>query len=93
MKELERQNEIQKKVRGILKKANCVYQGFYKFKLQVVNAYIDRYCIVDEFEEFDYGSQDFDNCLDFLQDELRKVFNDNTLYLEEEVKGRWNLVL
>ena len=93
MKEIERQNKIQEKIKKILKEANYIYQGFYKFKLQTVNAYIDRYCIIDEYEEFDYGSQDFDNCLDFLQDKLRNAFNDNDLYLEEEVKGRWNIVL
>lgn len=93
MKEIERQNEIQRKIKRILKKANYIYQGFYDFKLQIVNAYIDRYCIVDTFEEFDYGSQDFENCLDFLQDSLKEVFNSDNLYLEEEVKGRWHIVV
>ena len=93
MKEIDRQSNIQNEIKKILKEVNYIYQGFYNFKLQVVNAYIDRYCIIDEFEEFDYGSQDFDNCLEFLENKLKKVFNDDNLYLEEEVKGRWNIVL
>lgn len=93
MKEIDRQSNIQNEIKKILKEVNYIYQGFYNFKLQVVNSYIDRYCIIDEFEEFDYGSQDFDNCLEFLENKLKKVFNDDNLYLEEEVKGRWNIVL
>lgn len=92
MIELEGQNEIQKAIKKIIKEANYIYQGFYNFKLQVVHAFIDRYCIVDEFEKFDYGSHDFDNCLDFLQNELKKVFNDNKIHLEKEVNGIWHIV-
>ena len=93
MKEIERQEKIQKEIKKILNRANYTYQGFYKFKLQIVNAYIDRYCIVDELGEFDDGSQDFDNCLEFFEQELRRIFKDNSIHLEKESKGRWDIYL
>lgn len=78
------------KIKKILKEMNYIYQGFYDFTLQEEDG---KYYIIDKFEEFDYGSQDFDNCLEFLENKLKKIFNNKNLYLEEEFIGRWIIVL
>lgn len=81
---------MESKIIEILKKHNYTYRGFYNLALQKDG---EKYIIVDEFEEFYYGSQDFDNLLEFLTSDLRKLFKDDELYLECECPGRWEIVL
>ncbi len=81
---------MESRIIEILKKYNYTYQGFYDLVLQRNG---ESYIIVDEFENFYYGGQDFDNALEFLTSDLRKLFKDDELFLECECPGRWEIVL
>ncbi len=80
---------MEAKIIEILIKYNNIYQGFYHLTLQRRDK---EYIIVDEFEEFYYGSQDFDNLLEDLTEDLKKLFKNDSLYLECECPGRWVVV-
>lgn len=77
---------MENQIKEILKKYNYIYQGFYNLKVQKQG---ENCYIVDEFEEFYYGSQDFDNLLEDLTADLKKLFRNDSLYLECECPGRW----
>ncbi len=79
---------METKIKEILKKYNYTYQGFYNL---IVQKHGESYIIVDEFEEFYYGSQDFDNLLEDLTSDLKKLFENDSLYLECECPGRWEI--
>ncbi len=81
---------MESRIIEILKKHNYTYQGFYNLVLQRDG---ESYIIADEFENFYYGGQDFDNALEFLTNDLKKIFKDDGLYLECECPGRWVIVL
>lgn len=79
---------METKITEILKKYNYIYQGFYN--LRVEKHGID-YVIIDDFEEFYYGSHDFDNLLEDLTSDLKKIFKKDSLYLDCECPGRWEI--
>ena len=72
-----------------LKNMNNTYQGFYNFHLVEED---NKFYIVDENEEFYYGGQDFDNCLESIEESLKTILNDKALYLECEIPARWIIV-
>lgn len=77
---------METRIKEILKKYNYTYQGFYNLEVQKQG---ESYFIIDEFEEFYYGSQDFDNLLEDLTEDLKKLFKNDSLYLECECLRRW----
>ncbi|MBO5475558.1 MAG: hypothetical protein J5982_03510 [Bacilli bacterium] len=81
---------MEAKIIELLIKYNNIYQGFYHLTLQRNGK---NYIIVDDFEEFYYGSQDFDNLLEDLTSDLKKLFKNDSLYLECECPGRWGIAL
>ncbi len=72
-----------------LKRFNYIYQSFYNFHLLEHDNHL---YVVDDFEEFYYGGQDFDNCLEDMESSFKRIINDNELYLECEIIGRWEIV-
>lgn len=73
-------------IRDLLKLLNNTYQSFYNFEFKKVD---DRLIIIDSFEEFYYGSQDFLNIIEDLENNLRKILNDENIYLDCDCPGRW----
>jgi len=71
-----------------LKILNDTYQGYYHFTLLEQN---NRIYVVDEFENFYYGGQDFDNCLEDMTERFQKILNDKDLYLDCEIPARWEI--
>lgn len=68
---------------------NYTYMTFYNFILLEQN---NKLYIVDELENFYYDSQDFDNCLENMTNKIKNIVKDQELYLECEIRGRYEIV-
>lgn len=73
-------------IRKLLKILNNTHQYFYNFELKRLDG---KLIIIDSFEEFYYGSQDFLNVIEILEDNLRRIFDDQNIYLDCDCPGKW----